>query len=110
MTQTHTEAQEAQLTSRTGVRERASRLRASAYDRADRAMSSTGRGLERAGGRVQDAAGALSSRFERAGHYLQEHDFEELTNDMTEVIRRHPMKSLLIGAGIGYLIGRMRYR
>src|SRR6266542_2414732 len=43
---------------------------------------------------------------EGAGAYLQEKGMGQITGDLTALVRRYPVPSLLIGLGIGYLLGR----
>jgi len=54
------------------------------------------------GSTTHSVANSLSS----AGSYLEEHTFEDFSKDMTSVIRRYPLQSLLVGVGIGYLMSR----
>lgn len=41
---------------------------------------------------------------EGTGAYLQETSWESMVEDLTGLIRRYPLRSLLIGFGIGYLL------
>jgi ElaB/YqjD/DUF883 family membrane-anchored ribosome-binding protein len=50
----------------------------------------------------------------RAGHavetgsdYLRTHDFDEIRGDLEREIRAHPIKSLAIALGTGYLLGKL---
>jgi len=54
------------------------------------------------GSTTHSVANSLSS----AGSYLEEHTFEDFSKDITSVIRRYPLQSLLVGVGIGYLMSR----
>jgi hypothetical protein len=86
--------------------------------RASAAMSRVGRKMEEVAeglrarapeeGRVHDVAEGLARRVEDAGHYLEESDLKGLAGDLTGVIRRHPLQSVLVGMGVGYLVGRRR--
>jgi uncharacterized protein YjbJ (UPF0337 family) len=53
-----------------------------------------------------EAAGAMASRVQSARSYLQERDFDELTGEITALVRRYPVQACLIGIGLGYLIAR----
>lgn len=57
-------------------------------------------------GRMRSAARAVAGSLHDAGGYLKEHNVRSMVVDIGHVIRRHPVKSLLIGAGVGYLIAR----
>jgi uncharacterized protein YjbJ (UPF0337 family) len=62
---------------------------------------------EGTGGRV---ATAVADQLGAAGSYLQEKKLEHVASDVTDLIRRYPMPSLLIGLGIGYLLARSTRR
>jgi len=47
---------------------------------------------------------------ESASSYLQEKKFEEMATDITALIRQHPVQSLLVGVGLGYLLARLTSR
>jgi uncharacterized protein YjbJ (UPF0337 family)/uncharacterized protein YoxC len=57
-------------------------------------------------GSVGSATQSVANSLSAAGSYLEEHTFEDFSTDMTAVIRRYPLQSLLVGVGIGYLISR----
>jgi uncharacterized protein YjbJ (UPF0337 family) len=61
-------------------------------------------------GAVGTAATAVAEKLDVAGSYLQKRSLEHIGGDLTALIRRHPVPSLLIGLGIGYLLGRTRGR
>jgi ElaB/YqjD/DUF883 family membrane-anchored ribosome-binding protein len=94
-----------------------------AGDRAERAVSGLGRSVEEAAyrvrsripaegrfseGRLHDTAENVTERMEHVGRYLQEADFEEMAEDLTDVVRRYPLQSVLVGLGLGFLIARLR--
>ena len=39
--------------------------------------------------------------------YLREHDVEEMRSDLEREIRAHPIKSIAIALGAGYVLGRI---
>jgi hypothetical protein len=53
---------------------------------------------------------AVADPLERAGSYLQERRFSGMIADLEELIRRHPIQSLLLGFGLGYLLSRINTR
>lgn len=61
-------------------------------------------------GAVGTAAAAVAEKLDVAGSYLQKKSLEHIGGDLTNLIRRHPIPSLLLGLGIGYLLGRTRGR
>jgi uncharacterized protein YjbJ (UPF0337 family) len=57
-------------------------------------------------GAVGTAATAVAEKLDVAGTYLQEKDLNHVLDDLSGMIRRHPVPALLIGLGIGYLLAR----
>lgn len=57
-------------------------------------------------GAVATAATAVAGGLESASSYLQEKAYENIATDLTAVIRRYPVQSLLVGVGLGYLLAR----
>ena len=53
-------------------------------------------------GMIGSAASTVASQLEAAGSYLQDNSFENMARDITAMIRRYPLPSLLIGLNIGY--------
>jgi hypothetical protein len=41
---------------------------------------------------------------------LQDNTFENMARDVTTLIRRYPIQSLLVGLGVGYLFSRRSER
>lgn len=39
--------------------------------------------------------------------YLREHDIDEMRSDLEREIRAHPIKSIAIALGAGYVLGRL---
>lgn len=62
------------------------------------------------GGMIGRASGALADSLDSGGRYLQEEGLRGLGDDMTNVIRRYPLPSLLVGIGLGFLIARATTR
>jgi hypothetical protein len=52
----------------------------------------------------------VAHQLENAGSYLQDNTFENMARDVTGLIRRYPIHSLLIGLGVGYLFSRRSER
>jgi hypothetical protein len=52
------------------------------------------------------AASTVTDTAKGAGAYLQEKGLGQITADLTGLVQRYPIPSLLIGLGIGYLVGR----
>jgi uncharacterized protein YjbJ (UPF0337 family) len=60
-------------------------------------------------GKIGTAATKVAGGLESASSYLQEKKFDHLGEDFTGLVRRYPLRSLLIGLGLGFLlVGRKR--
>ncbi|MCB9607272.1 MAG: hypothetical protein H6716_11840 [Polyangiaceae bacterium] len=77
--------------------------------RVDEVTTSVGQSAQVAADRVREAdlteraAGSL----ENVGSYLEGADYDQLVEDVTAVVKRHPIPAILAGVGLGYLIGRL---
>jgi uncharacterized protein YjbJ (UPF0337 family) len=58
-------------------------------------------------GTIASAATAVAGGLESASSYLQEKGYENIATDLTAVIRRYPVQSLLVGIGLGYVLARI---
>lgn len=102
------------------AKDRAQQIGAQVADRADSATTTVGTKMtdvaqtirEKApdSGPVADVADTAAQTLERAGTYLQQQDLASMRADLEGIIRRHPLESLLIGLGIGYLLARSTRR
>jgi hypothetical protein len=59
-------------------------------------------------GRVRAAASGVADRMRGAGRYLRETDMRGMVTDMTDMIRRYPLQTLMVGIGLGFVVGRIR--
>jgi hypothetical protein len=57
-------------------------------------------------GMMGAGASAVASTLEQGGRYLEEQGLSGLGADMTNMIRRNPIPSVLVGFGLGFLIAR----
>jgi uncharacterized protein YjbJ (UPF0337 family) len=57
-------------------------------------------------GSLGSAATAVADQLDTAGSYLQTANWENMAKDLSDIIRRYPLQSLLVGFGIGYLLAR----
>jgi hypothetical protein len=57
-------------------------------------------------GIVGSTASAVASTLDSSGAYLQEHNLSGMAEDMTDLIRRYPIQSLLVGIGVGFLLAK----
>jgi ElaB/YqjD/DUF883 family membrane-anchored ribosome-binding protein len=71
-------------------------------------MSSWGESLRQSApreGALGSAASSVAGTLESGGRYLQEHDFGDMAEDVTTVVRRYPIQSLLVAFGVGIFFG-----
>lgn len=83
---------------------------------ADKWTSSAGVGIKHLGETIEEkapregmlgtATRAVASTLEESGRYLEQEGLSGMMDDVTNVVRRHPLPAVLVGIGIGFLIGR----
>jgi ElaB/YqjD/DUF883 family membrane-anchored ribosome-binding protein len=98
------------------VGQRAQDMAANLGERADDARSSVGDQMKSLAGQIRDkaphegltgrAASAVAQGLESGGSYIKQHDFADMAEDMTSLVRRYPLQAVLVGIGIGFLLGR----
>ena len=57
-------------------------------------------------GLLKNASEVVAGVVKEGGEYLHEAKLSGLTEDVTHVIRRNPIQSVLIALGVGWFIGR----
>jgi hypothetical protein len=57
-------------------------------------------------GAVGEAASATADAIDRSGSYLQDHDVAGVRGNLEKLIRRYPLRSLLISAIISFVLAR----
>ncbi len=57
-------------------------------------------------GFLHSASESIADTLESGGEYLQEKGISGMAGDVTDLIRRNPIPSLLVAVGIGFLIAR----
>lgn len=67
-----------------------------------------GRGESLGEGQVASFATGAADRLESGAEMLRGTDSDQLMTDLEALIRRRPVESLLVAAGIGYLLSRAR--
>jgi ElaB/YqjD/DUF883 family membrane-anchored ribosome-binding protein len=97
------------------VADKAQETASAVVHKTDDGIAAVGHQMNALGGRVRDAAphnGAIGSaakvvadELQAGGHYLEGHGIEAIGKDLTEVVKRHPIPSVLVGIGIGCLLG-----
>jgi len=83
---------------------------ATGLDKAADLLRDKTQGMEGQGGAGQTAmnvAGTAASQLDKAARYLEGKDSGQLVADLEAYVRREPTKSLLIAAGVGFLLRRI---
>lgn len=78
--------------------------------RADAAIDKAEDLAETTGSQMRETAGAFARRARSSVESLYEQGMPRLLDDLSTVIKRHPIPAVLIGTAIGFLIARGRGR
>jgi len=101
------------------ARAKAAEVGDAAASKVDSAMTATGEQMstlaqtvrEKAPeGKAGEVAVKAADALDRGGEYLQTADLQMVRGDLERVIREHPIESLLVGVGLGYLVARATRR
>jgi hypothetical protein len=100
-----------------GVVEKGKSMASAAGNMADKGVSSAGQGISSVGSQMREhgpqegmlgaANKAVAGTIERTGDYLAEEGLSGMAEDVTNVIRRYPVTSMLVGIGLGFLLARL---
>ncbi len=58
---------------------------------------------QQVGGYMHEAVGGIRE----AAHYVRENDVAAMRDDMAAQVRAHPLLTVALGLGLGYLVGRL---
>lgn len=98
--------------------DKASELANQTSDKADMGMSKAAQGLDTlastlreksemmSDGSVHSIAATAASKLESGAEALRSTDTDQLMTELESVIRRKPVESLLVAAGVGFLLAR----
>ena len=86
-------------------------------EKAEQATEAVGAGMESLGGVIREhipsrgmisnTGEAVAEKLESGGRYLEEQGLQGIAEDLTNLIRRNPIPTLLIGIGVGFALARM---
>lgn len=82
-----------------GVEEQAENLYHQASDSARQAYDRSAEALSHVRGQAETAVNRIKD-------YVEDKDFGQMAEEMSNVIRRHPLPAVLIGIGVGFLLAR----
>ena len=101
------------------ARAKAAEVGDAAASKVDSAMTATGEQMSTLAqtvrqnapeGKAGEVASKAADALDRGGEYLQTADLQMVRSDLERVIREHPIESLLVGVGVGYLVARATRR
>jgi hypothetical protein len=91
-------------------------LVAKAGDRAEATVSDVGKQIQKLAGTIRQkapeggplgsAVSSVADGLDAGGRFLEEENLAHLTTEITDLIRRYPLQSVLAGVGIGFLMAR----
>jgi ElaB/YqjD/DUF883 family membrane-anchored ribosome-binding protein len=86
-------------------------------DKADQGASTVGKGMESLAGTIRDrgpqegllgrATSGVAGTLDQTGRYLEEQGVSGMVDDLTGLIRNHPLPAILVGVGIGFMLARL---
>lgn len=100
------------------AQDKAQEVAGQAQDKADQGIDATASGLTQAadmlrskgedqGGTVATTATKAAEKLDGASQYLQGKDTDQLLNDLEALARRKPVESLLVAAGVGFVLSKL---
>lgn len=88
------------------ISDKAHGLASDLHDRTDRGINRLGEKMTEVAGTVREKGmPGIADRLESGGQYLAENGVSDIGESLTQLIRKHPMESMVIGLGIGVLLG-----
>ncbi len=100
------------------VQEKAEHLGQQAHTMSDRGIDSAASGLDQAAsmlrqqgesheGTLGTAATKTAETLDSASSYLRDKDTDQLLDDLEQMVRRRPVESVLVAAGIGFVLSKV---
>jgi ElaB/YqjD/DUF883 family membrane-anchored ribosome-binding protein len=99
------------------VRDKAGQAGEYVRDKAESAATSAGKGMESLAGTIRDrgpqsgmlgrATSTVADTLDRTGQYLENQGFSGMVDDVTSLVRNHPLPAILLGIGLGFMLARM---
>jgi ElaB/YqjD/DUF883 family membrane-anchored ribosome-binding protein len=99
------------------AKEKAGDMAGQAHDKADAGMDRAAEGLGRAAetlreqgdsreGKVGNVATSAASALEQGAEKLRTSDTDQLMNELEAMVRRKPIESMLVAAGVGFILSK----
>ena len=98
------------VTSRLGaeasrIAEQADELTHEAAGSLHAAASSIRKGGQQSSKAIEDLAESTAARLDGAGTFVEEHDLKHAVGGSGQLVRRYPVETLVLAAGVGFLTG-----
>lgn len=100
------------------VSQKASEIGSEIGRKAERGMHTLGEKIDHLSSAIREhtpsslgsAATSINEGLQAGKRYLSDHGISDLQNELSGAVKRHPMTSLCVGVGIGFLIGQALVR
>jgi ElaB/YqjD/DUF883 family membrane-anchored ribosome-binding protein len=69
------------------------------------AASSIRKGGHQSSKAIEDLAEGAASKLDGVGSYVRKHDLKRTIGESRQIVRRYPVESLALAAGLGFLTG-----
>lgn len=101
------------------AKQKTSQMTDQAQQKADQGMDKAATGLDQAadtirqkanqmgGGTTSTVANTAANTLDSASQYLREKDTGELLDDLESLVRRKPVESVLVAAGVGFILSKI---
>lgn len=100
------------------VKEKASQATDQAQQKADQGMDKAASGLgqaadklreqgEQRGGTAGSVASTTAEKLDSASQYLRDKDSAQVLDDLEALVRRKPVESLFVAAGVGFVLSKI---
>jgi ElaB/YqjD/DUF883 family membrane-anchored ribosome-binding protein len=100
------------------AQQKAGELTGQAHTMSDKGLDSAAAGLGQAASMLREqgegrdgtlgtAAGKTAETLDQASTYLRDHDTDQLVTDLEAMVRQRPVESVLVAAGIGFLLSKI---
>ena len=80
---------------------------AGGLDKAAEMLRQRGEQMGGQGSGVQSVAATAATRLDNAAQYLRDKDTDQLVADLEDLVRRKPAQTLLVAAGVGFLLSKV---
>jgi len=86
-------------------------------DKADQGANVAGKGMESLAGTIRDkgpregflgkATSTVADTLDSTGRYLSDQGMSGMVDDLTTLVKNHPLPAILLGIGVGFMLARL---